>query len=93
MDLMTFIKKEEPVEFVLTTTDDNGKVEEPVLSKVITVTTESLPICLENMILIANSSNQKEEFTAIIKQELNSWSGSDNENTDRDKVTFRFRDD
>lgn len=37
MDLVTFIKKEEPVEYVLAA-DDSGKVEEPAISKDITVT-------------------------------------------------------
>lgn len=36
MDLITFIKKEEPVEYVLTT-DDQGKVKEESISKEMTV--------------------------------------------------------
>lgn len=36
MDLVTFIKKEEPVEFVLTT-DDQGNVKEQSISSKITV--------------------------------------------------------
>lgn len=40
MDLITFIKKEEPVEYVLTT-DDQGKVQELTISKEVKVTTLS----------------------------------------------------
>lgn len=36
MDLITYIKKEEPVEFVLTT-DDQGKINEQSITKEITV--------------------------------------------------------
>lgn len=45
MDLITYIKKEEPVEYVLAT-DDNGKIEEKPISNEITVTAYTLPIYL-----------------------------------------------
>lgn len=83
MDLITFIKKEEPVDYVLTT-DDCEKVK--AQSKELSAMVRSLPIywCDLNISLYWHC---KEKFTAVIKQEdLNGWSDSGNENTERNKV-------
>ncbi|XP_037042324.1 gastrula zinc finger protein XlCGF58.1-like isoform X2 [Bradysia coprophila] len=69
MDSITYIKKEEPVEYVLTA-DDQGKVQDLTIPKEVT-----------------------EKFSATIKQELNSCSGSENENIDkaeRNKGPFKI---